>query len=171
MQAVEVLPTLAFLDDGLEVFLHDDAVLHGVFDDGTDHAAGDVAGFEAAVAEVGGEGDAVGDDADGLGGAERGGGLLEFALAVGGLAVAEFAEDGDDAADVVECGGGGGEVEGLAELGDARWTMSTSSSMDSGTGRTTVLKRRFSAREFVDAFVAVVGGGDDVEALDGGSLR
>ena len=68
--AVEVFPAVALLDDGFEVFLPDDAVLDGVFDDGACEAGGEVGGAEGAVAEVGGEGQAAVHDGDGFGGAE-----------------------------------------------------------------------------------------------------
>ena len=53
---IQILPPLPFLDHGLEVFLEDDGVLGGVFDDGSGHAGGEVGGGEGAVAEVAGQG-------------------------------------------------------------------------------------------------------------------
>src|SRR5438067_8719908 len=67
---VEVFPAAALLDDGLEVFEPDDAVLDRVFDDGAGQAGGDVARAQRAVAVVGRRGQAAGDDRDRLGGGE-----------------------------------------------------------------------------------------------------
>ena len=38
-RAIQILPAIALLDDRLQVFLPDDAVLHGVFDDGATRPA------------------------------------------------------------------------------------------------------------------------------------
>src|SRR4051794_10253321 len=79
---IKVLPALVFLDDRLQVFLPDDTVLDRVLDHDADQAGGDIAGAERAVAEVGGQGQAVADDRDRLGGAHRAGWTLELGLAV-----------------------------------------------------------------------------------------
>ena len=57
--AIEVLPAVALFHDGLEVFLPDDAILHGIFDDGADHAAGQIRGAQRAIAEMRGEAEAL----------------------------------------------------------------------------------------------------------------
>src|SRR4051812_40277868 len=56
---VQVLPALALLDDSFHVFEPDDAVLNRVLDDDADEARGEVVGAHPAVAEVGGERQAV----------------------------------------------------------------------------------------------------------------
>src|SRR6185312_15092822 len=118
--AVEVLPAVALLDDGLEVFQPGDAVLDRVLDDGPDEPRGDVAGPQDAVAEVGGQGEALVDDRDRLAGAHRPARLLDLRLAVGGLPVAELAEDGHDAADLLQAGRLGWQLQGAAQRLDAQ---------------------------------------------------
>ena len=134
--AIEVFPAVALLDHRLQVFQPDHAVLHGVFDDRAGQAGGEIVGAQGAVAVVGGHGQAAVDHRDGLGGRERAAGRLELGLAVGGDAVAQFAEDGDDAADLLQRGLLGGQLQGAAQAGDALSTIRTSSSMVSGTGST-----------------------------------
>src|SRR6056297_1733078 len=58
---VEVVPPRSFPHDGFEVFTPHDSVVHRIADDGTDDACRDVGGAQFAVAEMGGEGEAVGD--------------------------------------------------------------------------------------------------------------
>src|SRR6187402_3084630 len=63
---VEVGPTVTVDDDALEVFTPGHAVVHGIADDGTDDAGGDVAGGQRAVAEVRRQRETVGHDRDRL---------------------------------------------------------------------------------------------------------
>ena len=80
---VEVAPAVALADHPLEVLAPRDVVVQGVAHDGADDAAGDVGGPQRAVAEVGGEGQAVGDDRDRLGRRQRADRLLQAGAAVG----------------------------------------------------------------------------------------
>src|SRR3954462_7067245 len=57
----EVPPALALSDDRLQILLPDHLVRHRVLDDRAEDARGHVAGPQHPVAEVGGEGHAVGD--------------------------------------------------------------------------------------------------------------
>ncbi len=73
-------------------------------------------------------------------------GTLRLVAPSVGDAAAQLAEDRDDAADLVGAGGHRRQRQRRAELADARWlTIAISSSTVSGSGRTTVLKRRRSA--------------------------
>src|SRR5437868_4995948 len=68
--AVEIGPRVALLHNGLEVLLPHHAVLHGIGDHRAHQAGGDVVAPHGAVAEVGGEGEPVGDHGDRLRGAQ-----------------------------------------------------------------------------------------------------
>src|SRR5690606_23730473 len=165
---VEVVPVLAFADHGLQVLAPHHAVGDGVLHDRAADAGGDVGGAQHAVAEVRGQGDAVGDDGDGLGGAEGAAGGLDLGAAVLGDAVAQFPEDGDDAADLGEGGGHLGQVEVAAQLGDAAGDdldLVVGGLRDRQHDGVEAAAQR--AGQVVDAAVAVVGGGDDVEAALG----
>ena len=94
-------------------------------------------------------------------------GDLSFVRPSVGDAVAQLAEDGDDAADLVDAVGHGRQVEGAADLVDA-----ARDDVDLGLGgrrqrqhhRVEAAAQR--AGQVVDPAVAVVGGGDEVEAAD-----
>src|SRR5205814_652670 len=61
---VEVFPAVALADHGFQVLLPDHAVGDRVLDDRADDAGGGVAGAQDAVAEMGGQGQPVGDHGD-----------------------------------------------------------------------------------------------------------
>ena len=143
---VELAPAVAVPDHTLEVLAPRHVVVQGVAHDGADDAAGDVVGAQRAVAEVGGEGEAVGDHRDRLGRRQRAGRRLQAGAAVGGDAGAQLAEDRDDAADLVGRGRHVGQRAARRRARPTRWaTMAISSSAVAGSGSTTVLKRRRSA--------------------------
>ena len=119
-----------------------------------------------AVAEVGGEREAVGDDRDRLGRATA------CRSAILSLILPSSVTPPRSSRKIVttrrissSAGRLGGQLERAPDLGHPlRDDLDLLLGL-SGSGRTTVLKRRLSAlRQLVDALVAVVGGGDDVEA-------
>ena len=115
--AVEVVPAVALLDDGLEVLGPHEPVLHRVLHHCAGQAGGDVGGSHHAVAEMGGERSAAGHHRDGLGRRQRGGRRLQLGAAVGGHAGAQLPEHRDHPADLGQGVELGGQPEGGAELG------------------------------------------------------
>src|SRR5690606_13864943 len=127
----------------------------------------DVPGPEHAVAEVGGQREAVGDDGDRLGRGQGAAGRLQLGAPVDGDAVPQLAEDGDHTADLVDAVGHGRQVEGTADL-----IHPARDDVDLGLGRLGQRQHHGveapaqGAGQIVDAAVTVVGGGDQVEAAD-----
>ena len=117
---------------------------------------------------MGGQRDAVGHDRDRLGRRQRGRRRLDRRALVGGDARAQLAEDGDDPLDLGERLEPAGSCRLRPERGDAGADdldlLLERVGQGQHDGVEAALERR---RQVVDALVAVVGGGDDVEALLG----
>src|SRR6516225_4776229 len=94
---VEVAPLLALAHDCLEVFVQDDLVLHRVLDDRADQVGSQTLCVDSTRAEVAGLGPCTDRDRDRLGGGQGARRGLELELAIKRLAIAQLAEDGDDA--------------------------------------------------------------------------
>src|SRR5262245_5469969 len=98
---VEVAPLLALAHHGLEVFLQDDLVLHGVLDDGAHEIGGKARCVDGARAEMASLGPSTDGDRDGFRRRQRTRWRFEFEFAIERLAIAQLAEDGDDAGDLL----------------------------------------------------------------------
>src|SRR5687768_16501263 len=99
--AIEILPAVALLDHGLQVLHPDDAVLHGILHDRAGDPRREIARAHGAVPEVRGHGETAVHHRDRLGGGEAARRRLELGPSVGGHAVAQLAEDGDEPADLL----------------------------------------------------------------------
>ena len=119
-----------------------------------------------AVAEVGGQRQPVGHHRDRLGGRQRADGRLDGRAPVGGHPGAQLAEDRDDAADLGRAPRGRPAGESARPRAATRVrTISTSSLERVGQRQHDGVEAALQGGgQLVDALVAVVGGGDDVEA-------
>src|SRR5829696_8678809 len=115
--SIEILPAVALLHHGLEVLHPHDAVLDGILHDRAGDPGREIAGTNGAVAEVGRHGEPAVHHRDRLGGGEASRGRLELGLPIGGHAVAQLAEDRDEAADLLDRRLLGGKREGTTRLG------------------------------------------------------
>src|SRR5262245_41585491 len=93
-RSIEIFPTVAFFDDGLQILLPDDFVLHGILDDRAREARGQIAGAKIALSVEGGHGKTARYDADGLGRREGAARAFQLGFSVERLALAKLAKHG-----------------------------------------------------------------------------
>src|SRR5690606_30490788 len=169
--AVQIGPVFAFADDGFEVLLPCRQVPVVVANHGAHQGTGEIFSADVAVAEMGGEAGGAAQRVDGLGGAQAAAGTFHADSPVVGDAAAQLAKNGDEAPYL-----GGGEaavVEAPALHGAA-----DAPGDDAHLGVEVFGERQDDGveapaqgrRQLVDAAVAGVGRGDEVEAADGLNL-
>ncbi len=147
---------------------HGDFVPDGALDDRAHQSGGDVGGAQASIAEVGGQRLAVVDDRNGLSVESVPLGVLSRVLPSTVRLGAQFAEDGDDAADFLQSGRFGGQLPGRVPASSAGADDFDFFFQRGGQRQDNrVESPPQGGGEFVHAFIAVVGCGDDVEAFDG----
>src|SRR5262244_2760526 len=118
-RSIKVVPLLALADDGLEIFLQDDAILNRVLHDCTHEVGGERLRVDDARAEMSGFCPGADGDGDCLGGRQRAGGGLQLELAIESLTVAQFAKNGDHARDLLLGRRDLRQLEAAANLADA----------------------------------------------------
>ena len=163
--AVEVGPVAALAHHGLQVLRPHHLIGHRVAHHRPEDPGGHVRGPQDAVAEVGAHGQAVGDHRDRL---RRGQGArrrLQARASVLRHALAQLAEDGDHATDLLQGALRGRQLERRAEVlhaagHDAHLLLRRGRQRQHHRVETASQRRR----EVIDTAIAIIGGGDEVEA-------